>query len=344
MRNVQAPATATTPPTGIRPRTLWLTILAFVLLGSALIAWLILRDSTPAPVDKLATFSPESTATVSLAGRFPREGDPAISRPLGIEGDGEVIYVALGGEGAIGIYSYEGSREGTIVVPPAKDMPVSSPVDFAIMSDGKLAVVDVAGSRVVIVDPERPKAAPVAFASDEGTNTIANPTAIARVGSVVYVADSSDHSVREYTTKGTFRRRLEFDAPGLTFVGGLIATQDNVYVSDSNANRVVIVDRATGKQAGTMSTQLELPRGLAVDEQGAVWVAETFGARITRFDPTGQVVLNVIGDAEDEDIPTGDMLQSPESIFWDEGTSRLYVSDTVAGCMCVYNVRREVSE
>lgn len=327
----------------MRPRTLWLALLALFLLGSALIAWLILRDTSSA-VDKLATFSPESTATVSLAGRFPRPGDPAISRPLGLDGDGELIYVALGGEGAIGIFDYEGSREGTIAIPPAEDMPASSPVDVAIMHDGRLAVVDVAGSRVVIVDPERPKAAPVPFASDEGTNTITKPTAIARAGSAVYVADSSDHSVREYTIRGNFRRRLEFDAPGLTFVGGLTATQDNVYVSDSNANRAVIVDRTTARQIGTLGNQLELPRGLAVDEQGGVWVAETFGARITLFDPTGQTVLNVIGDDEDEDIPADDDLQSPESILWDEETSRIYVSDTVAGCICVYNVRGEVVE
>lgn len=330
-------------PAGIRPRTLWLAILALFLLGAALIAWLLLRTD-PSAEPRLIPFAPGSTATVSLAGRFPGPDEGSLSRPLGMEGDGEVIYVALGGQGIIATFDYEGNREGTITIPPAPGAAVSSPVDIAIMPEGKLAVVDAGGSRVIIIDPKRPKARPVDFASEDGTNTPVAPTAIARAGSAVYVADSSDHSVREYALNGTFRRRLKFDAPGLTFVGGMTATRDNVYVSDSNAGRGVIVDRETARQTGTLGNQLELPRGIAVNDEGEVWVAETFGRRITLFDPTGQTVLNVIGDAEDEDIPEGDMLQSPESILWDPETSRLYVSDTVSGCLCVYNVRREVAE
>ncbi|PKQ29275.1 MAG: hypothetical protein CVT60_06190 [Actinobacteria bacterium HGW-Actinobacteria-10] len=336
-------AEAPSPPAGIRPRTLWLAIFALVLLGSALIAWLLLREA-PSATDRLTPFSAESTTTVSLAGRFPRPGEGSLSRPLGLAGDGEVIYVALGGQGAIAIFDYEGNREGTITIPPAPGRTVSSPVDIAIMNDGRLGVVDTAGSRVIIVDPERPRERPVEFASEEGTDAPVSPTAIARAGGAVYVADSSDHSVREYTINGTFRRRLEFDAPGLSFVGGLTATQDDVYVADSNAGRGVIVDRETARQTGTLSNQLELPRGIAINERGEIWVAEMFGRRILLFDPAGQTVLNVIGDGEDEDIPEGDMLQSPESILWDDETSRLYVSDTVSGCICVYNVRREVAE
>ncbi|MDO8986824.1 MAG: hypothetical protein Q7V14_01190, partial [Coriobacteriia bacterium] len=211
----------------------------------------------------------------------------------------------------------------------------------AIFSGGTLGVVDTAGSRVLVVDPGDPKAQGVEFTGGGGEGRILSPTAIDAQDGRVYVADSSDGSVREYEESGNFLRIMSFESPGPTFVGGLCLDGETLWVSDSNADRVIAVNLATGAQSGTLQRRLGLPRGVAVTQSGRIMVAETFGRRISVFDPSGTSIIDLFPDAFTEGILNDGLLEAPESLVWDEGSSRLYVTDVNAGRIKVYNYLQE---
>lgn len=324
----------------IRARTLWFVLAATFVLGVAVIA-LMLRtpDTDPAERPPLLTLSEDSTATVGYAGSIPSAEQPALARPLGLAGDGSVLYVALADAGAVAAFRYDGAHEGTIPVAPAEGAAGSTPVDVAMLSDGRLAVVDTAGRRVVIVDPSDPQARGEEFGGGAGEGRILEPTAVESADGSIYVADASDGSVRVYLESGAFKRAMRFESPAPSFIGGLSVSGDTLYVSDSNADRVLIVDLRNARQIGVLQRRLGLPRGVVVNDAGEIMVAETFGRRVSVFDPTGAAVLDMFPDAATVDAGEQGMLQSPESLVWDGRAGRLYVTDAIAGRIKVYNYR-----
>lgn len=328
-------------PRYLSPRAVWTLLGAVFVLGAAVIAIVIFSGGSRHPGVEFVGFSRDSTATVGFAGVFPPEKEPPLARPLGITGDGKRLYIALADAGTIAVFDYDGTAEETLPVPPAENMPTATPIAVALMPDGRLLVADTTGSRVVAMAAG--KGGDVTrFGPASGQGAIRKPTALATLGKRVFVADSADSSVSEYDESGAFVKSMTFDAPAPRFVGGLVAHDGKLYVSDSNAGRVVIVDLESGKQRGVFERQLGLPRGLAVDGKGDVFVSETFGRRLTLFDPSGSTVIDTIADARTERIDEGGMPSSPESVFWDEKDSRLYVTDAVAGRVLVYNLRDKV--
>ncbi|MDP2234129.1 MAG: hypothetical protein Q8K89_10870, partial [Actinomycetota bacterium] len=93
----------------------------------------------------------------------------------------------------------------------------------------------------------------------------------------------------------------------------------------------------TGAQSGVLQRRLGLPRGVAVTQGGKIMVAETFGRRISVFDPSGASIIDVFPDASTEGVANDGLLEAPESLVWDEESSRLYVTDVNAGRIKVYN-------
>jgi len=324
----------------VSARTLWVAIAITFVVGAAVIV-LLLRasDEKPAGRPEFRTLSKDSTATVGYAGAIPSVEESALPRPLGLVGDGSTLYVALADAGAIGVFGYDGSREGTIQVAAAEGAAGSTPVDLALLSDGRLAVVDTAGRRVLLVDPEDPRARGEEFGGGAGPGRILEPTAVEAADGLIYVGDASDGSVREYSEYGDLLRTMSIDAPLPSFIGGLHASGGRLYVSDSNADRVIIVDLRDARQSGVLQRRLGLPRGVAVTGAGEVMVAETFGRRVSVFDPTGASVIDMFPDSNTADAAQEGMLQSPESLVWDERTARVYVTDAVDGRIKIYNYR-----
>lgn len=106
------------------------------------------------------------------------------------------------------------------------------------------------------------------------------PIAVAG-GDVFYATDAALYRL----AAGTPRRV----APGLTLHGphGLAARPDRtLLVSDTNANRILAVDPASGKV--TPFATLGHPRGIGVAPDGTVYVAAADPHRIVRFDASGR--------------------------------------------------------
>jgi len=325
----------------VRARTLWIVLASVFAIGSMLIAVLLIRGDGEATQTgtNLVELSSESTATVGYAGAIPSYEESSLPRPLGLDGDDDYLYVALADAGAVGILEYDGTFEATLAVPVAQGATGSTPVDLTVLSDGRLAVVDTAGTRVLIIDPGAPNEPAASFKGGDGEGRISDPTAIDSFAGMVYVADAVDGSVKEYDESGGFIRAMTFQSPEPTFIGGLCVSDSTLWVSDSNADRVLAVDLRTGRQTSELKEPLGLPRGIAVTEAGEIMVAETFGRKISVFNPEGTAVVDEFPDSGTENVGEMGLLQAPESVLWDEAAERLYVTDAIDGRIKVYNYR-----
>jgi DNA-binding beta-propeller fold protein YncE len=130
------------------------------------------------------------------------------------------------------------------------------------------------------------------------------------------------------------------DASGLTVqwsATGLHAPRDVtvaggiVYVADSNGNRVVELDGATGEQVGSFGG-LHNPQGIAVAANGTIWVADTASNRLVEFAPDG-TKLQALGSTSGATGTAHGTFNHPTHLEIANG--KLYVADE-------YNDRIEV--
>ena len=107
----------------------------------------------------------------------------------------------------------------------------------------------------------------------------------------VYVADvlsptPAEHRILVLAADGTLKKVLgkgELNYPNAIVVG----TSGELYVSDSNNGRVVVID-GTGKVStlvarGVGDGDLGLPRGLAIDDEGRMFVVDTTDHMVRLF-------------------------------------------------------------
>lgn len=110
-----------------------------------------------------------------------------------------------------------------------------------------------------------------------------------------------------------------------------------LYVADTRANVVRRIDRqgvvttiaGGGSRAGdgpALGVRLQTPVGVAVDDQGRVFVAEYYANRIRRIDPNGQIVTVVGGDTGRSalDLPLALAIDPQGHLYVaDSGTNRI---------------------
>lgn len=118
----------------------------------------------------------------------------------------------------------------------------------------------------------------------------------------VYVADSFNNRVQEFTPEGTYLRQWGSEGTGNGQLdnpeGIAVDSQGNVWVSDSSNNRIeeFTAEGAFVKAFGTEGSgngQLKLPDGLEIDAAGDVWVADHGNSRIEEFSSEGAFIRTI---------------------------------------------------
>ncbi|MHB1418952.1 MAG: 6-bladed beta-propeller [Bacillota bacterium] len=127
----------------------------------------------------------------------------------------------------------------------------------------------------------------------------------------VYVADLYNGKISVFDSEGKFLHYFPESAQGrkaLDGPGDLLITQDKLYVTDINQNKVFAFELASGKllktygKTGYGPGELKAPNGVAVDGDGNVWVVDTVNQRVQVFSPDGNV-LQIFNGSND---PKGD--------------------------------------
>jgi len=321
----------------VRPRTIVVAMAVIVIAAAAAVAASTLLEPEPPGRVRLAQFSEDSTSTVGFAGLFPADGDSALVNPLGIVSDGERLFVAESDAGVVRVFDAEGGQLGTISVTPAPDRPSVYPSMLALDGE-RLAIVDNAADRVVVVDDAPADPAEVLFSLGQSGGAPGQPTSVAWGGREWYVADAADGLIKVYDSEGALVRELGGDLePALGFVGGLAYSDGALYVPDSNAGRVLVLDPYNGEQRAIFDDQYALPRAIVAMGPGDLAIVDTFDRAVYLVDEDG--VRRGVIDAEA--VPER-MLASPRSVAWVAEDARLYVTDAAAGAVVVFNVSPEM--
>ena len=167
--------------------------------------------------------------------------------------------------------------------------------------DGKLYVCDV-GRRMIEVFDLREKRLFVMTRE----RRLRNPMSIVVVDGIKYVSDPTAGAVFVFDEENELKNIIGQD---LKIAPIDLAVDDTrCYVTDSNANQVVVMDRETGKEllrmgrAGEGEGQFLLISDLTLDQQGNVYVTDKAKGRITVFNRSGvyQRTIGRLGDGADE--------------------------------------------
>ena len=137
-----------------------------------------------------------------------------------------------------------------------------------------------------------------------------------------------------------------FVFPGMSAQGLAVDRAGNVYIADYGNHRIrkVTTDGKIATIAGTgiaggsgdggpaADAQLMDPRGLAIDQQGNLYVADSGTNRVRMIDRQGNI-LAFAGTGESGDTGDGDsalmaQLSGPTGLAIDQGTGTLYIADT----------------
>lgn len=110
---------------------------------------------------------------------------------------------------------------------------------------------------------------------------------------------------------------------------GVYADDKRLYIADPGALRITVVDRKTLEVRHILEAKedaLEHPRGIVADRAGNIYVSDITLRRVAAFSPELQYLFSFEGE-----------LQRPEGLALDKRRNRIYVVDTDAHAVYLYD-------
>jgi sugar lactone lactonase YvrE len=238
---------------------------------------------------------------------------------------------------------------------------IGAPISVWVGKDGSMAVADL-DSNVVYRISAKGEANTIGRPTGEGivAGTSAPAGAVVDSKGNVFIADNKNATVIKVTPEGessVFAGKV--DSPGMedgkggearfsTPRGIAIDAMDNLYVADegnSNIRKItpegVVTTLAGGEGAGGTedgtgkAAKFAAPRGLAVDKEGTVYVADTDNHTVRKVTPAG-VVTTIGGKAGEAGDANGaaavSRFNSPRGVAVD-GAGNVYVADSENGAV-----------
>ena len=224
-------------------------------------------------------------------------------------------------------------------------------------SNHRVLAVSLAKSARVVAGTGKPGASP------DGTAPLSAMLFFPRgvcsdAGGTVYIADSGNHRVLRLPSSGALQTFAGNGSKGSAGDGGPARlaqlnapsacasdTAGNLYVADTNNHAIRRVsttgviatvagglgEGGSGDEGPAAAARLSQPRGVAVDDNGDIYIADTGNHRIRMVTPDG--VIHTIagtggaGFAGDDGPANAALFNSPQGVFLD-GAGDLYVADS----------------
>jgi len=210
---------------------------------------------------------------------------------------------------------YEGKsitlQADLIIGGPSSELGLNRPRGVAVAPDGSLYIADSANNRIVHMDTKGnilhswgTFADSAKSAAPGGTFFEPWSVAVGLDGSV-FVADTWNHRIQKFSADGTFIKMWgvfgQAETP-IAFWGPrtvVIDPEYRVYVMDTGNKRIVVFDKDGNYitefgTTGSLAGQFDEPVGLALDNNGNAFVADTWNQRIQVFAPASGGLFNPI--------------------------------------------------
>ncbi len=281
-------ATAPTPPRRRRRRVFLLLFLLIILGLVALFAgWYLV---TRKPVSELPIVPPPVQVVVPSYG-FSAYG---VSSGTGVAAtpSGDRIYVTqTGGDKVVKVFDGKGKEIG-VLRPPAASAGDHVPVYVAVNPTNQdVYVSDRITGEIYVYSPE----GVYRRTFDPGTDRKGwQPLGLGfGKDGTLYVTDvGAPMKVHQFAPDGTWVRAIQPTDTPFSYPNGAVPDSNgNVYVTDSNNGRVrVFAPDGTelgGISRGVREGDLGLPRGIAIDDQNRIYVADTTGNTVMIYKVPG---------------------------------------------------------
>ncbi len=290
--------------------------------------------SAPIPVITAARPSPTGESPISFTVTFNKPVTMFAAGNITLSGDANPGPVANFTNASATTYTFdvEPSTDGTVRVDvpdgaalDALDRPSTKAARFWITYDGASPTPTIAAAAAP--GPASLDAVPftVKFDEDMGASAVDVSSIDASSGTVQDPRLAPQH----VATFGGFggllplRDNTKFNAPSGVAVDG----SGNIYVADTNNNRVQVFD-SSGNHSASLPGPFHSPRGIAVDGSGNIYVTDVINDTVRVFDSDMVRQPGITGT-----------LDSPDAVAVD-GAGNVYVLDTTLAVVQIFDSER----
>ena len=167
----------------------------------------------------------------------------------------------------------------------------------------------------------------------------------------LWVADHVNHRVQIFDGNGTYLRQIGnlAENPGLSWPSAVAMDLKNYYFSDTGNHRVVVMSQSDGSYVRTIAvnggnpSQVRTPKGIALDGQGRIYVADNGNDRVQVYENNGTFVRS-IGGAEFFTSPWGVAVAEDGTVYVsDIEEDRIIIFDSSGNFMGSWGERGNLS-
>ena len=271
-----------------------------------------------------------------LAGLFDMEEKPVVlQRPSsGVVGEDGRIFVTDPSRQAVFVFD---PQEGRLIVWEGATATARfvAPAGIALGMSGDVYVAD---SELGVVVRLNRKGESVGVI---GNGELRRPVGLAFDAAMqrLYVADTHDHNIKVFDADGRLLHTLgqRGEKPGeLNYPTYLAFSKGELYVTDTMNARVQVLDTETGKskriigERGMNVGNLVRPKGVAVDDEGNVYIIESYYDHLLVFNKRGEFLMPIGGTGQGIGnffLPSG---------VWIDAHNRIFVADMFNGRVALF--------
>jgi DNA-binding beta-propeller fold protein YncE len=275
-----------------------------------------------------------------LVGLSSRKHTPVVlQRPQGVMVDGEGrVYVTDVSRQAVYVFDQVQGKLSVWEMATAKDH-FLTPIGIAAGANGEILVADAQWGYVARLDRAGHPLGTF------GKGELSWPTGIARDpdSGRIYVAETHGHDIKVFDADGKLIKTIgkrgvepgEFNSPTFLFIA-----DHKLYVTDTLNARVQVLSLdgkplETFGRRGVFVGDMPRPKGIAADNDGNIYVVESYFDYLLIFNAAGQLLLPIGGTGSG----VGQFYQ-PGGV-WIDRRDQIYVADTFNGRIVVLQFLKE---